>query len=102
VTITYEQARKAVTAHLNTVAWWPAEEIPATGLDGYENELEYLVPFGTKSWLIDGDVGGILLDDTVALVDKVTGGVLLAPRAELGHHPPFSPIEADPAARITP
>ena len=41
--------------------------------EGFENDELFMVPYGAREWLVDGDETFLIMDSFIALVDKQTG-----------------------------
>lgn len=72
--LTYADARAAALAYV-TERWGDGEGTPYAGADGLEDMSAYLVPYGAKEYLVDGDLGYRITNNVVLLVDKDTGEV---------------------------
>lgn len=71
---TYQAARAAVEREIGPL-WGDTPGTFHVAADGFEDADAYMVPWGAREWLVDGDRAFILLNGAVTFVDKVTGFV---------------------------
>lgn len=80
--ITFDAARTAVEQALAPL--WNADDgtlhISESGL---EDDLGFMVEWGAREWLVDGDPRHIVANNVVTFVSRFTGVVTHAPRAEV-------------------
>lgn len=72
--VTFPDAVAAVREHL-AATWRATPGTPCVLDEGYEDEEDFLVVWGTREYLVDGDLDYLLLSDTSILVSRETGTV---------------------------
>ncbi|MFV0374578.1 hypothetical protein [Microbacterium sp.] len=70
----YEAARTAVAVELGPL-WGDTPGTFHVAEDGLEDSEGYLVPWGAREWLVDGDPAFTVLGGAITFVDKATGRV---------------------------
>jgi hypothetical protein len=68
--ISYMEATEIVTRELAD-SWEPGTFY--VDPQGFENGELFMVPYGPREWLVDGDETFLLMDSLIALVNKETG-----------------------------
>lgn len=70
----YEAARAAVDAAKRPL--WDGAGTFYVDTTGFENDRHYLVPWGAREWLVDGDEAHLLINGVWTLVNKITEEVV--------------------------
>lgn len=71
---TYQAAHEAVEREIGPL-WGDTPGTFHVAAEGFEDADAYMVPWGAREWLVDGDTGFILLNGAVTFVDKMSGFV---------------------------
>jgi len=69
--LTYEEAKAKVLAHI-VARWGTTPGTPHVGDDGWEDDAGFLVPYGAREFLVDGDDDFSLFNDVSLIVNRYT------------------------------
>jgi hypothetical protein len=74
MSISFSQARAAVLAR-REIDWEGTLGTLYVAPTGYADADDFLVEWGPREWLVDGDPSWVLLNNTATLVSRCTGEV---------------------------